>query len=70
MKEKYYLTFGQQSPFKDGWVEVLADDDVHAVAVVNEVIGKQWSNIYHEDLFTEKTREHLPQGKLGNTIKA
>lgn len=59
---KFYLTFGQKSPAKDGWIEVIADNETQARLKVVKVYGQKWSGIYNEFTFEPK---YFPKGKLG-----
>jgi hypothetical protein len=63
---KFYLTFGQQSPFKNGWVEIEAGSSERARNLAFYVFGKHWAMLYKEEEFK---REYFPLGKLGETLK-
>ena len=63
---KFYVTFGQKSPFRDGWVEVEAPTYDDARRMVIAALGSQWAMIYEEDLFEPHS---FPSGKIGETIK-
>ena len=60
--EIFYLTFGQNSPAKNGWIEVHAFDYQRARDMVFNEYGKQWANLYTEDDFDS---ECFPAGRLG-----
>lgn len=67
----YCVTFGQISPFRNGWVEieVLREKDPAeaydmAKEEADEVLGR-WSNMYEKKDFTP---ENFPAGKIGETI--
>jgi hypothetical protein len=64
--KKFYLTFGQQYPWRNGWVEVEAPDYEKARDYVEEIFGNKWSNLLGEDKFDPS---YFPAGKLGETIK-
>jgi hypothetical protein len=66
---KFYLTFGQQSPFRNGWVEVEADSYEEARKLVHNVFGAHWSFLYGEEGFNERVKAFFPSGKLGETMK-
>lgn len=59
---KFYLTFGQNSPMKDGWIEVIADNEYLARLKVVSEYGQKWSGLYNEFNFE---KEDFPEGKLG-----
>lgn len=58
----FYLTFGQQSPLKNGFILVYATDEIKARELVFEKFKNQWSGLYPEEIFEE---EYFPQGILG-----
>jgi hypothetical protein len=62
----YYLTFGQQYPWRNGWVEVEAPDFETARRWVENIFGFNWSDLKKEDEFD---KSYYPAGKLGETIK-
>lgn len=59
----FYLTFGQKSPFRKGWVEIEAEDEIAAVEVARDTFGEHYSNIYEKI-----NAEYFPSGKLGETL--
>lgn len=61
---KYYVTFGQKSPFRNGWVEIVADSEEIAKDKADFAI-RSWSMIYDNDNFQP---ELFQAGKLGVTI--
>lgn len=63
---KFYLTFGQQSPFRNGWVEIEVESLEVARNLAFDVFGKHWSMLYKEEEFE---KEYFPSGKLGETLK-
>lgn len=62
----FYVTFGQKSPFRNGWVEVDAPDIGKAREWTFQALGQQWSMMYTGDKFD---RSFFPAGKIGETIK-
>jgi hypothetical protein len=62
----YYLTFYENSPFRDGWVEVEAEDYNTAAQYVMEIFGTKWKYLYAQKSFVKR---YYPAGKLGVTIK-
>lgn len=62
---KYYVTFGQKSPFRNGWVEILAISEEEARERIKYCIGNIWSSLYTNDDFES---DLFPAGKLGETI--
>jgi len=66
-KKEFYVTFGQRSPFKDGWVTILASGPEEAKAEADEVFGNHYSRIYRPEFFEES---YFPAGQIGRTIEA
>jgi hypothetical protein len=62
----FYVTFGQKSPFRNGWVEVEAENYRIARQLVVYALDSSYSMVYDEHEFK---REYFPQGKLGETLK-
>jgi hypothetical protein len=60
--KRYYLTFGQQNPQRDGYILVMAVSYEDARAKVIEVYGIKWSGLYAEKDFAN---EYFPKGQLG-----
>lgn len=58
----FYLTFGQQSPLKNGWIKVVAKDETAARHLVIEQYGIKWSGLYAEEIFEPY---YFPEGELG-----
>lgn len=65
MKKFYAVTFGQNSPFRNGYVEVSASTEQDAKIVVEECIGK-YSMIYEKN--SEFPAMYFQYGKLGDTL--
>lgn len=63
--KNFYLTFGQQYPWRNGWVLVQAEDYARARAIVVEVFESKWSNLYEEEKFD---RSFFPAGQIGETM--
>ena len=49
--EKFYLTFGQRSEYKDGWFLIIAKDYLAARELAHEKFGNNWSMLYFDDEF-------------------
>lgn len=61
---RFYITFGQRSPFRHGYVEIVvngASSDGEAMKRAHDAamdgIGDRWSNIYKHDDFISRTKE-------------
>ena len=63
---KFFVTFTQKSPFKDGWLEVEASSKESATLMVMEEFGNKWGFIYERSKFES---EYFPAGKLGEIIE-
>lgn len=63
-KLKFYVTFGQGSPFRSGYWVVWADDDLEARKKINRQFKNGWSMMYTEKDFKP---EYFPEGQLGET---
>lgn len=64
--KKYFLTFGQKYPWRNGWVEVEAPDYQTARKWVYDIFETKWSNLLEESKFD---KSFYPAGKIGETIK-
>ncbi len=62
---KFYVTFGQDHPLRDGWIEVRASSYVLARLRIFEVLGTKWASMYY---LVEFDPECFPAGKFGNTL--
>lgn len=60
--KRWYLTFGQTSPLKDGWICIEAQNEIDARALAIEQYGKKWGFLYEEGEFEPG---FFPQGELG-----
>jgi len=60
-KTAYYLTFGQTSPARNGFVLIYARDHDEARAIAIETYGSAWSRVYH---WGEFDGSRLPAGNL------
>ena len=63
---RFYVTFGQKSPFRDGYVVIIADDEHVAHDEAMYVLGKAWSSLYSEDAIEFGL---FIQGQIGRTIE-
>lgn len=61
-KEIFYLTFGQNSPAKNGWIEIRAIDYQAAIDMAFKTYDRQWSMLYTSDNFEKQS---FPAGCLG-----
>lgn len=62
MMNLYYLTFGQNSPAKNGYWVVYAADYMRARELVIEKYGIKWAHLYESKEFEGG---YFPAGKLG-----
>jgi len=67
MPNRYYITFGQRSPFRDGYVLIEAYEYSQARRAAIETLGQKWAFIYLEKDFDH---QFYPAGQLGRTINA
>lgn len=58
----FYLTFGQKSPARNGWIEIEADSLERATVIVERCYGRDWSMLYEERDFKP---EFFPSGCIG-----
>ena len=61
--KKWILTFGQNNPFKNGWIEVFAESEIDARHKIIDIFGNKWAFLYPED--KPNLLEYFPDGKLG-----
>ena len=64
----FYLTFGQRSPFRNGWVEIIARSESEARDCAFEALGDKWAFMYSEEKFTDRERSFFPTGKIGMSL--
>lgn len=64
-KHQFFLTFGQKSPLRHGWVEIEASTEEDAKEAAEYAFGQSWSNIYPTPLFDIGS---FPAGKFGETL--
>lgn len=64
--KNFYVTFGQKSPFRDGYVLIEASDIRTAREEAFYALGECWSNIYEDPLFNH---DMYPMGQIGKTLK-
>lgn len=62
---RFYLTFGQNHPFRNNWVEVEAENEKRAREVVFETFGTKWAFLYIPERFK---KYYFPEGKAGKTL--
>lgn len=67
--QKFCITFGQKSPFRNSWVEIEAENQEKAMEIADYSIGKNcWSNIYPFGVFMSNHSRYFADGKIGLTI--
>jgi hypothetical protein len=66
--KRFYVTFGQKSPFRNGWVLVETDSFENAIDKVLYALGgdKSYSRIY---VLGEFDPALFPLGQIGETIR-
>jgi hypothetical protein len=62
----FCITFGQDHPLRDGWIEINAVDSMDARNKAFETFGRHWSFIYSNLEFNPK---YFPLGKIGRTLE-
>jgi len=67
---KFYLTFGQKSPFRNGYVLIVAVDYENARNLVEDIFGNKWSNLYDENVWGKEEAALFPSGQVGKTLYA
>lgn len=65
--KNFYLTFGQKSPFRDGYVRIVSPDIETARSEAFYIFGEKFSNLYPEEDFNFK---YFPIGQYGHTVEA
>ena len=68
MKKPYYITFGQRSPFRNGYVVIMASSQEEAQAEAEICFGQHYSMVYDEDRFFT-AKEHFNRGQIGETVQ-
>ena len=63
--KSYYLTFGQKSPFRDGYVLIVAEDYKTAREEAGYVFGDKFSMLYQQQDFNAS---YFPDGQIGKTL--
>ena len=58
----FYLTFGQQSPARNGYILVKAKSYDEANAMVRDKYDQQWSMLYNDEDFKP---DYFPAGCIG-----
>ncbi len=71
----FYVTFGQKSPFRDGYVLVQAADELKAREAVVYAIGHTWCGIYTDEqwmgnAYCTGMRHFFKMGQLGHILIA
>lgn len=61
----FCLTFGQDHPLKDGWIEIDAVDSNDARNKAFKLFGREWAFVYSKLEFNPK---YFSLGKLGKTL--
>lgn len=65
--QTFYLTFGQNnSAFRNGWIEVEAENYEKAHELVIDRFSTKWSSLYNIDEFDPS---FFPFGKIGETLR-
>lgn len=79
--KRFFITFGQKSPFSNGWVEIqvqnVRDNDeeadkkayLKARSEAFHALGDGWSNIYDETAFSKSRQNYFPDGRIGRILK-
>lgn len=65
--KKFFITFGQISPFRDGYVVVEAETEEAARHEAFNVLGQKWASLYTEETMRF---EFFPAGQYGHTLVA
>ena len=64
----FYLTFGQKSPFRDGYVVIEAEDYAKAREAAFYVFGDNFAFLYEAKPFEEHSKNMFPEGQIGKTL--
>ncbi len=66
----FYVTFGQKSPFRNGYVKIEADGRDKALEIIEYSIGLlHYCMLYEEEKPGFFRAELFPKGQLGETLK-
>lgn len=63
----YFVTFGQNHPLRDGWVEIMAEDESTARELAYTVLGR-WAMVYNSEKFFFGIDKYFPAGRYGQII--
>ena len=61
----FYLTFGQKSPLRNGWIEINAPDMEFARELAFDAFGEKFAFVYEEKNFDKR---YFPAGQFGETM--
>lgn len=59
---EFFLTFGQKSPARNGWISIFAESYEVARKKAIAMYGNEWSMLYEKNEFDP---EFFPAGQLG-----
>lgn len=65
--KRFYLTFGQKSPFRDGYVLIVSPDKETARSEAFHIFGEKFASLYTEEDFDFK---YFPEGQYGRVVEA
>lgn len=65
--KKFYVSFGQKHPLRNGWVEVEAPDYASARDAVFNIFGMKFAFIRETDDMA-RAKDFFPAGQFGETI--
>ena len=63
---KYFLTFGQDHPLRNGWIEIETWAYGIARTLAFQFFGKHWAHVYKEEDFEKGL---YPSGKIGEILR-
>lgn len=80
---RFFVTFGQKSPFRNSFVEVIVRKEENPIEAENRAksliayaLGSEWSMIYPEERFMKEDNgtdrniaQLFPGGKIGDVIE-
>lgn len=74
--QTFYLTFASKTPFRNGWVEIEAENREKAVDLIEKSFGGFITTPFYKssfsffgELYEEFDSSMFPLGKIGDTIK-